>query len=135
LALLMAGGCASWTEVPLEVYLRDAKDGKPVSGATVMAEVPSRDHPFSIATMLGQTQPVTSRATTDSKGVARVKAIAERPVRLGFIGAGHAPGFVLLDPVPSGAAGAAAVWMPVTTDGSGGDALPGLEVRVEPGER
>lgn len=93
---------------PLTVQVRDAATLEPAAGVNVVGQTPSRDHPFSIATMLGQTGPNSSSAVTDAQGRATITYIPGRPVRLGLLGEGWDPSIVLID--PSDPAFDAAAW-------------------------
>ena len=90
------GGCGPSVQ-GLRVEVRDAATKEPAAGVTVFADVPSRDHPFSIATLLKQTGPLSWRAKTDEHGVAELKYAEGRPVRVGVLSAGWAVGAVMVD--------------------------------------
>lgn len=90
LATAALPGCSP-TRSTLTVEVRDAATGEPAPGVTVLADVPSRNHPFSVASLLGQTGPVSSRGTTDAKGVATVDRIEDRPFRLTIVPEGGTP--------------------------------------------
>lgn len=96
-ACLALAACGAST-APLTVEVRDAATHKPASGVTVVADVPSKFHPFSIASMLGQTGPDASHAKTGADGRATVQYIPGRPVRLGVLAPGWDEGFLLIDP-------------------------------------
>lgn len=83
---------------PLTVEVRDAVTHEPAANITVVADVPSRYHPFSIATMLGETGPQAFKAQTDAQGRVVVQYVPGRPVRLGVLQPGWDLGFVLIDP-------------------------------------
>lgn len=77
--------------------VREAAGGAPVAGAFVAADVPSRNHPFSVASLLGQTASVSTRATTDDAGRATLEHVDDRPFRLTVIPPGGAPESALWD--------------------------------------
>ena len=85
--LAVMAGCAS----PLGVQVRDGRTHEPIGGATVVAAVPSRDHPQSVATLLGRTAPRTTRSTTDAQGRAILSYIEDRPLRLIVMAQGLVP--------------------------------------------
>jgi hypothetical protein len=89
--------CCGPSTAPLGVEIRDAATRAPVAGATVIADVPSRNHPLSVATLLGQTGPKSSRAVTDADGRAGVAYVPDRPVRLTVVPAGGVPESLLWD--------------------------------------
>ncbi|MCC6322824.1 MAG: hypothetical protein IT438_15480 [Phycisphaerales bacterium] len=90
LAAALVGCSADTTSASLRVLVADASSQAPIAGAEVIAETPSRDHPFSIQTLFGETGPVRTSASTDSAGVALVEFIPGRPVRIGVIAPGYA---------------------------------------------
>jgi hypothetical protein len=97
-AVLWASGCGPVVR-DLRVEVRDAATKQPAAGVNVFADVPSNDHPFSIATLLGQTGPLNWRAMTDELGVAKLRYAQGRPVRVGVLSAGWAVGVVMLERV------------------------------------
>lgn len=96
-ACLALAACGAST-APLTVEVRDAATHEPAQGITVVADVPSKFHPFSVGSMLGQTGPDASHAKTDAGGRATVQYIPGRPVRLGVLAPGWDEGFLLIDP-------------------------------------
>lgn len=94
---VLAGGCGP-TVKPMRVEVRDAATKEPAAGVTVFADVPSKDHPFSIATLLKQTGPLSWRAKTGERGVAELNYAEGRPVRVGVLSAGWAVGVVMVEP-------------------------------------
>lgn len=93
----MLAGCGP-TIAPLTIEVRDAATHEPAANITVVADVPSRYHPFSVATILGETSALAFKATTDAQGRAVVQYVPGRPVRLGVLQPGWDLGFVLIDP-------------------------------------
>lgn len=85
LAGVLLAGCAGPDRSSLRVAVSDAATGAPVADAKVVADTPSRNHPFSISTMLGLTGPESSVAYTDERGVAVVEHAVGRPVRIGVL--------------------------------------------------
>ncbi|MBY0311317.1 MAG: hypothetical protein K2W85_04555 [Phycisphaerales bacterium] len=124
MALAMLQGCSP-TKVTLDVAVRDAITAEPVVGCRVLAETPSKDHPFSIASLLGQTGPFDSSAVTDARGRATLVGLESRALRLGVWPRGGAPRFVLIEDVGSADA---EVWWDVT--GTPGSVERGMQVRV-----
>jgi len=110
---LLAGllGACSASRSTLLVEVRDAATGEPAAGASVVADVPSRNHPFSVASLLGQTGELATRSAADGRGRARVEYLAGRPVRLGVLEPGWDTGFVLLDPDAPGFAAEGDGWI------------------------
>ena len=94
--LACVGGCAAPSSV-FTVSVRDAQSKSPVAGAVVVADTPNRDHPFSIASILGQAGPLSARATTDAQGRASMAGLDGRPIRIGVFADGRAPAFRLFD--------------------------------------
>lgn len=124
MALAMLQGCSP-TKVTLDVAVRDAITAEPVVGCRVLAETPSKDHPFSIASLLGQTGPFDSSAVTDARGRATLVGLESRAVRLGVWPRGESPRFVLVE---EPAADGRAAWVHLLgTPGAGERAM---EVRV-----
>lgn len=82
---------------PLTVEVRDFETREPVVGARVMAEVPSQDHPKSVATFLKLTGPVSSEGVTDNQGRANVQYVIGRPVRFFVWAPGQGPCSVLVE--------------------------------------
>lgn len=100
-AMILLGACsASRSELLVEV--RDAATGEPAAGVGVVADVPSRNHPFSVASLLGGTTDIATQAMADAKGRARLEYVDGRPVRLGVLQPGWDPGLVLVDPDATG---------------------------------
>ena len=133
-AMTAVGGCASAKPVALDVHIRDAVTHDPISGALVVGDTPSQDHPFSVASLLGETGPLASRADSDLAGKARIEGLMDRPLRITIIVQQRAPRFILLDPHP-GTTGKTLDWASLTRDSApGGDEASSgnLEVRVEP---
>lgn len=129
---VLCSGCASEPMSTLLVHVRSGPDGQPLQGAMVLAETPSRDHPFSVESLLGQTGPRSDSALTDSQGAAAVHCPRERPVRIGIITPAGVASFTLLDPHP-GLTGIASDW----TAADGAASVPAnnpeaVEFRVEP---
>lgn len=123
--------CASEETCALRVQVRRGAEHQPVYPAVIFAETPSRDHPFSIASLLGQTGAKSTTELPDESGEAVITIPRDRPLRLGVMTHDWGPGFVFLDPHP-GLSGQTLDWTPLTLEpGKGGD--PGLliEVRVE----
>lgn len=127
LATSLLASCAP-TTTPLDVEVRDRVSHQPAAGVRVFADVPSRDHAFSIASILGTTGPVFLRGVTDEHGRARLAYIAGRPVRLGVLEAGWCPGTILIE--PDSALFDSARWYPSEDTASAGERL--AEYRVMP---
>ncbi len=89
IAAALLVGCAASDNSSLSVEVSDAATGAPVANAKVVADTPSHDHPFSIATMLGLTGPEFSTAFTDDHGRAVVEYATGRPVRIGVLARGY----------------------------------------------
>lgn len=128
--------CASEEMCSLRVQFRRGGvvggEHQPVYPGVIFAETPSRDHPFSIATLLGQTGPKSTNVLPDERGEAVITIPRDRPLRLGVMTHDWGPGFVFLDPHP-GLSGQARDWMPLQLEaGKGGDPRLLIEVRVEP---
>lgn len=103
LALAAAGataGCQSAPLAPVQVQVLDPSRGEPIHDAAVFAESLARDHPFSIATLLGQTGARRDEGRTDDAGRVQLTFIADRPLRIGILAPGYAPLIRLLDPAP-----------------------------------
>lgn len=123
-ALTAAPGCAP-AKIPLHIELRDAASASPVIGCRVFAETPSKDHPFSIASILGQTGPAASNATTDARGAAILTGLTGRAVRLVVWPTGEGPRCLLLDDAQ---AAEGTSWCDVA--GTPGSAEPLFQLRV-----
>ncbi len=95
-SVLLAQGCGPGVR-SLSVEVRDAATKEPAAGVTVIADVPNRNHPFSIASLLGQTGEVSTRAVTDQRGRAELSAIQGRPVRISVLAPGWSVGCVECD--------------------------------------
>lgn len=100
-ALLLLGACSA-SRSALLVEVRDASTGEPAAGVSIVADVPSRNHPFSVASLLGGTKDIATQAIADAAGRARLEYVAGRPVRLGVLEPGWDPGLVLVDPDATG---------------------------------
>lgn len=96
-ALMGVTGCGPDIR-SFRVEVRDAITHEPARNVTVFADVPSQDHPFSVASLLGRTGPIDSRAMTNDYGLAELQRIDGRPVRLGVLSAGWAVGEVFINP-------------------------------------
>jgi len=84
--VLLVSACAAQPlPAPISVRVVDAASGEPILGAKVVADVASHDHPFSVATLLGETGPVSSSAFTDELGLAMVTCTPGRAVRIGVL--------------------------------------------------
>lgn len=85
--LTVAGlaGCAGPGRFESVVEVRSAATGEGVAGAVVVAQSLAKDHPLSIDTLLGRTQPEEERAVTDAAGRARVRFVEDRLARVGVI--------------------------------------------------
>lgn len=88
-AALALSGCAQTTSIAIRVT--DPTSGTAISGAAIGADVPNRDHPFSVATLLGQTKPKHERARTDAGGRAVLEGLVGRPLRLTVFAQGFPP--------------------------------------------
>lgn len=82
---------AGGPEKAVQVRIRDAATAAPIAGAAVSAEMASRDHPFSAASIMGQTGPDASRASTDERGEALVTVLDDREYRIVVWAPGRAP--------------------------------------------
>ncbi len=130
--LAQLGACASEETCSLRVQVRRGPDHQPVHVAVVFAETPSRDHPFSVASLLGHTGPQSSTEVLDERGVAIITCPRERPLRLGVMTHDWGPGFVFLNPHP-GLSGQPLEWTQLQLEpGKSGDPNQLVEVRVEP---
>lgn len=118
---LLLTACSNPATHPAHLFLRDAETSAPIPGATILAEVPSRDHPLSIDSILGRTGPLDSRATTNAEGRADIALVPDRPVRIGILRLGYPPSFALLDPAPAESTS----WL------SANDVSPSIEFRIE----
>lgn len=97
LATFATGGCSTPTFAPLTVTVTEANGGEPVPMAKVLAEVPSKDHPFSVQTIFGETGPLSHSAFTNSDGVAVVQYAVGRPVRVGVLAPRHSLVMQMID--------------------------------------
>lgn len=104
----------------LSLEARDAATRAPAAGLTLFAETPSNNHPFSISSLLGQTEAESQRLTTDGAGAASVSVPDGRPLRLTILPPGGEPQTLLIDPLPV----EPTAWLP----------LGPAEVRVTPGK-
>lgn len=93
----LLSGCAAST-VDVGVSVRDAVTHEPATGVRVVALVPSNNHPFSIASLLGNTKELQSDGVTDAQGRAVVQRVPGRPLRLSVLSPGWLPGCVDVDP-------------------------------------
>lgn len=110
--------------VAMRVFVRDSASLVPIEGAAISAESTSRDHPFSAASVLKQTGPESSRATTDAHGSAMVSVLAEREYRIVVWAPGRAP--VVFG--PSQLMAGPGVWM--DADLPPGGAVEDLQLRI-----
>jgi hypothetical protein len=99
-ATLTLAACSA-PQTTLNLEARDAATRAPAAGLTVIAETPSNNHPFSISSLLGQTEAVSTRLTTDAAGAAVVTVPDNRPLRLTVLSPGADPQTLLLDPLPT----------------------------------
>lgn len=94
-ALLACGGlwgCSgSGPTTSLRIQVQDAASGQPLAGVVVIGETCSRDHPFSVASLVGQTGPRDARAWTGADGRASLTVPTDWPVRVTAV----APGYTL----------------------------------------
>ncbi len=131
--LAILQGCSSETGMfrsaggpkqTLLVFVRDRDTMRPIQGAAVAVETASRDHPFSAASILGQTGPDDSRATTNEHGEVRLTWLEGREFRVVIWTPGRSP--AVLGPVTlNGASGA---WLdPALPPGT---ADPGVQARI-----
>ena len=88
-AILLLTGCAGPDIAALSVLVLDQETGEVISGAKVVADTPSHDHPLSVESMLGRTGPILNTAYTDSSGETVVEYAAGRPVRIGVLARGY----------------------------------------------
>lgn len=120
---VVACGCAHERTSYLMLTVTDAQTHKPLSGVKVQADTCSRNHPFSVASMLGQTGPVSSVAYSDDAGRARVEYLDGRPVRIGVLMHGYPISVSLLEEPWRGA---------TSVSDTAADSPHRIEVRVEP---
>ncbi len=78
-------------ETALRLSVRDRDTLKPIAGAAIAAETASRHHPFSAASILGQTDAQSSRARTDDHGRATVQTLEGREFRIVVWAPGRPP--------------------------------------------
>lgn len=140
LGLFLAGlsGCASDKPATLAVRIRDHATQLAAPNTLVIAETPSRNHPFSIASLLGQTKDESSRATTDTEGKAQVTCLINRPLRITLIAEGRDAGFIFIDP-HAATTGQAMDWTFISardatgqTNINNGSSASGFDLRIEP---
>jgi hypothetical protein len=128
---LVLGACSSGPGTGrLVVSVREGSE-RPVADALVVCDSLARDHPFSIATILGSTGAQTRTARTGVDGTARLEFVRERSVRLTVVAPGRGPGVLFL-----GEPGASQVWDWRRLEGpsasaDAGGASEGIWVRVE----
>jgi hypothetical protein len=89
LAIAVLSGCAGPDIAALSVLVMDQASGEVISGAKVVADTPSHEHPLSVESMLGQTGPMLKTGYTDSSGTAVVEYAVGRPVRIGVLARGY----------------------------------------------
>lgn len=87
-SMLLIAGCQSARTTSFDVVVYDVHYNIPIEGVQVIAQTPSRDHPFSIATLLGQTGPFESRGITNDAGCVRLQGVADRSLRITVINRG-----------------------------------------------
>lgn len=93
--------CSAAPTTSLRVIVRDARSNDPLPGVIVTGETCSRDHPFSIASLLGQTGPRDQQVRTGPDGRAALTVLADWPIRLTAIGPDHRLGQLWLEvPLP-----------------------------------
>lgn len=95
--LACTGGCGS-SASPLALQVRDRATGEPARRVLVIADVPNRNHPFSVASLLGQTRELSTRERTDDAGRVVLSFVPGRVVRLSVLEQGWGGGTVLIDP-------------------------------------
>ena len=117
------GACSAPTSV-FTVSVRDAQSMNPIAGAVVVADTPNRNHPFSIASILGRAGPLSVQATTDAQGRASLVGLDDRPVRIGVFADGREPAFGMF----AGSSGAE--WVGLGDAGS--EPRSEIEVRLGP---
>lgn len=128
---LVLGACSSGPGTGrLVVSVREGSE-RPVADALVVCDSLARDHPFSIATILGSTGAQTRTARTGVDGTARLEFVRERSVRLTVVAPGRGPGVLFL-----GEPGESQVWDWRRLEGpsasaDAGGASEGIWVRVE----
>jgi hypothetical protein len=86
------------------VFVRDAATHAPAQGVVVIADVPNKNHPLSVASLLGKTKETSSSATTDEEGRALLSFIPGRAVRLSVLAVGWERGSLLLEDDPHASA-------------------------------
>jgi hypothetical protein len=89
--------CSSPSMQPLMVTVTDAATHSPVHAAEVIADVPSKDHPFSVNSIFGLTGPLSNSAFTDERGIATVNYATGRPVRITVLAPLYSPVIQLLE--------------------------------------
>ena len=128
------GGCNAETglfrtaggpETAIIVSVRNAETHEPVRDAQCAAETLSRNHPFSIASIMWQTMDSASTGTTDETGTARLTVLADRHYRLRIWPRGGAPVVFFHaepSPLPMG------VWLKADLPPG---SHPGIEARID----
>ncbi len=134
-AAAVLGGCnaeTGWFRTPggprtaVVVSVRDAATHEPVRGAHCAAETLSRNHPFSVASIMWQTMDSESTGQTDGSGSVRLVVLADRQYRLQVWPRGGAPvTFFHAEPAPL----PLGVWLRAQLP-PGSD--PGIEARIDP---
>lgn len=119
---------AGGPETPIVLSVRDAATHRPVPGARCAAETFSRNHPFSIASIMWQTMDSASVGTTDGAGSTRLVVPADRHFRLQIWPRGGPPVvFFHAEPAPL----PMGVWMRADLPPGSG---PGIEARIDPAD-
>jgi hypothetical protein len=122
--LRTAGG----PKTAIRVSVRDAATHEPVREAHCAAETLSRNHPFSLASIMWQTMDSASVGTTDHAGTTRLVVLADRHFRLRVWPRGGPPVvFFHAEPAPL----PMGVWL--RTDLPPGSD-PGIEARIDPAD-
>lgn len=128
------GGCnaesglfrtAGGPETAIIVSVRDWATKRPIADALVAAETQSRNHPFSVASIMWKTMDSASTGRTDDAGSVRLKVLADRHYRLRIWPRGGAPVVFFHaepSPLPMGE------WMSAELP-PGSD--PGVEARID----
>lgn len=82
LIVLLLTGCTGPSGIPVQVGVGVYRAGVPVEGARVVSHSTSRDHPFSVETLLGKTGPIDDVGETDADGEVTLEVFADRDSRV-----------------------------------------------------
>lgn len=97
LVAMMLGACGVDTSA-IVVRVRDARTHEPAANVLVFADVPNKNHPLSVATLLGKTKSVSATGRTDANGRVELVYAPGRVVRLSVMDPHWIGGAVLIDP-------------------------------------